>query len=278
MVERITITIGKPLLERIDKMVDKKNIKNRSHAIETLLHRSLSKTDITTAIIMAGGKGTKLRPITYEIPKALIPIHGRPVLEHQINLLKKFDIRNIVVSLSEQHEKVREYFGNGSKFGVNIEYIVEKKPLGPLGALSLARDYIKNTFIVMNGDTLMNLNIAEIYDFHKKEGKLATIVLRTGEKTETFGVVRLSGNDVLEFVEKPSSKAAPSRHINIGFYIMEPDVLKHLHKAKVMTDDLFSRLAKLKQVSGYVHDYETYDVSTPEGFERAIKSWKIPVA
>src|SRR3989344_6999623 len=137
MVERVTITIEKDLLERIDKLVDKRSVKNRSHAVETLIRRSLSKTDITTAIIMAGGKGTKLRPITYEIPKALVPIKGRPILEHQINLLKKFDIRTIIVSLGDHYEKVREYFGNGSRFGVNIEYIVEKEPLGPFGALNM---------------------------------------------------------------------------------------------------------------------------------------------
>src|SRR3989344_6646984 len=128
MVERVTITLKHDMLKRLDKTVDRRNVRNRSHAIEILLSRALSRTDMDTALILAGGEGVNLRPITYEIPKPLIPINGRPILEHQIRMLKKYDIRNLVISVGHMKEKVMEHFGNGSNFGVSIEYITENKP------------------------------------------------------------------------------------------------------------------------------------------------------
>ena len=144
MVERVTITLKSDILKRLDKMVDKRNVRNRSHAIETLLSKAFSKTDIETALILAGGEGVNLRPITYEMPKAMIPINGRPIMEHQIEMLKKYDIRNLVISVGHMKEKVMEHFGNGSKSGVNIEYIIEDKPFGTAGCIGPAMQFIRS--------------------------------------------------------------------------------------------------------------------------------------
>src|SRR3972149_10373743 len=154
MVSRVTITIKPDLLKKLDKMVDKKSIRNRSHAVESLLVRALNKVEIDSALIMAGGDAVNLRPITHEIPKALIPIKGRPILEHQLNVLKKFDIRNIFVSVNHMHDKIRERFGNGSSLGVNINYLVEEKPLGTAGSLSLLK--ARGTVAMLNVDTLIS--------------------------------------------------------------------------------------------------------------------------
>jgi len=130
MVDRVTITIKKDILRRIDSMVDGNDIRNRSHAIENLLTKSLVKTGLDTALIMAGGEGVNLRPITYEIPKPLIPIRGKPILEHQLNLLKKHDVTNVILSVNYMNDKIRGYFGDGRRFGVDITYIEEENQMG----------------------------------------------------------------------------------------------------------------------------------------------------
>lgn len=270
MVERITITIKNDILKKIDKMIDKRDVKSRSHAVESLLLKAINKTDLNTALILAGGSGTRLRPITYEIPKPMIPIHGRPILEYQINLLRKYDIRNILLSVGNMHEKVREYFGNGSRFGVNITYLIEEKPMGNIYPLYLARNFIKNAFIVMNVDTLMNPDIPEIFDFHKKQSTLATILLVLKEMPRG-GIVVMKGNHITRFVEKPKTTAA--NLINAGFYIFEPEVLSLVKKKGFIEEILFPSLAMRKQLSGFVHDGKIFDIGTNEGYEKAIKEW-----
>jgi len=215
-----------------------------------------------------------LRPITYEIPKPLIPIDGRPILEHQINMLKKFDIRNIVLSVGPMHEKIREHFGNGSRFEVNIEYIIEEKPLGTAGSLRFMKDYTKNTFMMINVDTLMNPKIPDIYNFHKKENKIATLLLTTMGNPQDFGVVRMHGNHVIEFMEKPTLNKVPSHLLNAGLAIFEIEVVKNITKRRFMIQELFRNLAKKKQVSGFLHDGYIFDIGTQEGYANAIKDWK----
>ncbi|MFH0832234.1 MAG: sugar phosphate nucleotidyltransferase [Candidatus Aenigmatarchaeota archaeon] len=271
MVERVTITIKNDILKKLDRMIDKRNIKSRSHAVESLLLRAMSKTDINTALILAGGTGARLRPMTYEIPKPMITIHGRPILEYQISMLRRYDIRNILLSVGSMHEKVKEYFGNGSKFGVNITYLTEEKPMGTAYPLYLARDYIKDTFIAMNVDTLMNPDIYEILNFHKKQSTLATILLVLTENPRG-GVAAMKGNHITKFIENPRT-SGPSL-INAGFYILEPDVLNLVHNGKGLIEEtLFPKLARENQLSGFVHDGKIFDVGSNEGYEKAIKEW-----
>ena len=267
MVKRITITIKPDVLRQIDDMVDGRNIRNRSHAIEELLSKSLSSS-VRMALILAGGIGAKLRPITYELPKAMIPVHGRPMLEHQILLFRKYGIKDIVVSLGHMHEKVQEHFGG--KWG--ITYLVEKKALGTAGALYAARDLIKDTFIVSNVDTLLSPNIPEIIEFHRRQGKVATMLLTTSEHTNKVGVARMRGNSITEFVEKPTH--AESKLVNAGLYIFEPGIKRFLKKRGTLEKVVFPILAHRSQLAGYVYDGAVFDVGFLEGYERAIKLWK----
>ncbi|MDI6721167.1 MAG: sugar phosphate nucleotidyltransferase [Candidatus Aenigmarchaeota archaeon] len=269
MIERVTITLKHDMLKRLDKMVDKRTVRNRSHAVETLLSKALTKTDIDTALILAGGEGVNLRPITYEIPKPLIPINGRPMLEHQIQMLKKYDIRNLIVSVGYMKERIIEYFGNGSKFGMNIEYIIEDKPFGSAGCLIPAKDLLRNDFIMLNVDTLMNPDIYDMYEFHRRQGTIGSMLLSTSPDTRNFGVVKIRGNIVTSFTEKP--KKSHSNIINAGLYIFKPEVVKFVTKQKFMMWDLLNRLVKENQLSGYVYDGFVADVGTYEGYEKAIK-------
>lgn len=271
--ERVTITVKSDLLKRLDSMIDKKNVRNRSHAVEGLLIKALHKVDLDTVVIMAGGEAAHLRPITYEIPKAMIPIRGRPILEHQIEMLKKYDIRNIILSVGHLHERIRDHFGDGSRFGVNIEYLVEAEPLGSAGPLALLKGRIKKTFAVLNVDTLMNPDLAGMYDFHKAQNSPATLLLSSTHGPEAFGVVRVSGNKIIEFIEKPK-KNVQSPIISSGFHILEPEILDHIPKRRFMISELFAKLAKQGKLAGFLHDGNTYDVGSREGYERAIREWK----
>lgn len=273
MVERVTITIKKDMLRRIDSMIDKREIRNRSHAIENLLAKSLSKTGLDTALVMAGGEGAHLRPITYEIPKPLIPIRGKPILEHQINLLRRHDITNILLSVDYMSHKIKDHFGDGKRFGVDITYIVEDKPMGTAGPISLAKDYISKSFLFLNVDTLMDPNIYEMYEFHRKQRKLATVLLTTVDDPTRYGVVKMRGSQILKFIEKPRTKA-PSKLINAGLCVFDQSVVSMVPKRKMMVEELFSRLSKEEQLVGFLHDGITFDVGTAQGYEKAIKEWK----
>lgn len=272
MVERVTITVKQDVLKRLDNMVDRRNIRNRSHAIEVMLSRAFGKTDIDTALILAGGEGVNLRPITYEIPKPLIPINGRPILEHQIRMLKKYDIRNLVVSVGYMKEKVMEHFGNGSNFGVSIEYIAEDKPFGTAGCLMPAKELIRNRFVMVNVDTLLNPDLYEMHEFHKSQGTLATVLLSTSSETKNYGVAKMRGNRVVHFKEKPARST--SNIINAGLCIFEPGVSDYVTRQKFMIEELFNRLARDGQLSGYVYDGMVLDAGSHDGYERAIRAMK----
>ncbi len=271
MTERITITIKKDLLANIDSTIDKKSIKNRSHAVEKLLLESMAKNQLNTVLVVAGGNDAKLGPITHEIPKPLIPIQKKPVLEHQLLMLKRSGIKHVIVSLGHRHEDVIKHFGNRWN-DIDISYIVEQKPMGTAWCLARAKDYIDSSFGMLNVDTLVNPDIQGMYTFHKSHGSLCTLLLRTSPDTKGFGAVVMHGNRVVDFIEKPKNVA--TNLISIGFYIMEPEVMDLIPKKKFMIEQFFSMLAKRNQIAGFMHDKMSYDISTPECYERAIKFWK----
>jgi len=271
-IKRVTITVRPDLLKKLDRMIDGNEVRNRSHAVEQLILRGMTKTELTTAVIMAGGDGAKLRPITYEIPKPLIPVKGRPVLEHQINMLKSYDIRNLIIAAGSNYGKVSEAFGNGARLGVRIEYIPENRPLGNIGALGMMKERIKDTFAVLNVDALINPDIAQMYNFHKKEGRLATVLVASVNDPRDYGVVKMRGSQVIEFESRPDQ--TKSNLVDASFYIFEPAVLKYIKDGRVMIKDLFRTLIKEGQLSGFVYDGFLFDVATHEGYEKAIKEWR----
>ncbi len=275
MKERISITIDKELVKTIDGKVDGYKIKNRSHAIELLLARALKVHVPRKAIILAGGKGTRLRPLTYEIPKALIPVQGKTLTEHLFDLFKKYGITDIVLSVGHMGDKIKDHFGNGTKFGLKIVYVEEKESLGTAGPLRLGKDMLSETFICTNGDELKDIDLAEMYKFHKHSKALVTIALTTVEDPSAYGVARLSGNRILEFVEKPSKEKAPSKLINSGLYIIEPEVISMIPQGFAMLEkDIFPKLAEQGKLFGYPFSGQWFDTGTMERYEKAIKEWK----
>ncbi len=275
MKERVTLTLDEDLLKQIDLKIDGHKIKNRSHAIELFLMQALGNNKPKKAIIMAGGKGTRLKPITHEIPKPLVPLHDKPILQHTIDLLRKYGIKEIIISVGYKADKIKEYFGNGRRFGVNIIYVEEDEPLGTGGPLRLAKEFLTDTFVMCNADELKNIDLFDMYMFHKQNKGKATIALTTVEDPSAFGVAKLKGNKIVEFIEKPKKGTEPSKLINSGLYIMEPEAIDLVKPGKSMVEiDVFPRIAKEGKLFGYPFSGQWFDTGTMERYEIAIKEWK----
>lgn len=270
-IERVTITIDKELLARIDNSVDGKEVRNRSHAIESLVMKALQSVKLDTVLLLAGGATVTLGK--EKIPKVMVPVHGVPILAHQIAMLRKYDIRHIVIAAGNATEIIRSYFGDGNSFGVRIEYLEEKSELGSAGAIGLLKGKAHGTFAVMNADTLMNPDIAGMVAFHKAQKIEGTILLSSTHTPEAFGVVRVNGNKIVEFIERPKQDMQSSL-ISAGFYVFEPAVLAQIPKKHFTSGELFRKLIKQQQLAGFLHDGYTYDVGTEEGYSRALKEWK----
>lgn len=274
---RLTITLRKDLLRQIDRTIDGTEIRNRSHAIEALLTRAVqSRTKL--AVILAGGEGIKMRPLTYEIPKPMIPIKSRPLMEYTIDLIKKAGIQKIIVSLGSKGKMIRDHFGDGRRFGIEIIYSEEEKPLGTAGPLRQAANVLKDEpFFVLYGDILADINLAAIEDFHRENQALATMVLTSVLKSTAYGVVELDGSQVRRFSEEPfPGKGAAAGLTNAGIYIFEPEILNYIPKTgKAMLEDIFPTLIKAKELYGYLFSGQWFDLTTPKEYEKAIKEWGI---
>lgn len=227
------------------------------------------------AVILAGGKGTRLRPLTNTIPKALLPVHGKTLTEHLFDLFLKYDITEIVLSVGHLKEKIMDYFGDGKRFGVHITYIEEKEPLGTAGPLLLAKEYLRETFIACNGDELKEIDIAEMAKVHNNHKALATLALTSVQDPQHYGVAKLHGNRILMFVEKPAPGTEPSKLINSGFYIMEPEVLNYIPEGFAMLEtNVFPQLANDGKLFGYPFHGQWFDTGTMERYERAKQHWR----
>ncbi|MBN2052047.1 nucleotidyltransferase family protein [Candidatus Woesearchaeota archaeon] len=275
MKERITLTIDKEILGRVDQSVNGADVKNRSHAVELLLTKAFGENKPSKAIILAGGKGTRMKPMTNFLPKPMLRIQDKPILEHNIELLKKHGIKDVIVSIGYRGEQIKEHFGDGSQFGVNISYIEEEEPMGTAGPLNLLKGKINDTFILMNGDELKEIDLEDMFMFHRKNKSTATIALTTVEDPSSYGVAVMNGNKVMTFVEKPSKENAPSKLISAGLYILEPEVIKSVPEGfSMMENDVFPKLASNDKLLGYIFAGQWFDTGTPERFSKAEREWQ----
>lgn len=202
------------------------------------------------AIIMAGGEGSRLRPLTCGRPKPMVPVLNRPVMSHIVELLKEHGINDIGVTLQYQPEVIKDYFGNGSKFGVNMRYFVEKSPLGTAGSVKNAGSFLDQTFLVISGDALTDLELSQALEFHRKKGAMATLVLTRVECPLEYGVVITNSDGrITQFLEKPGWGEVFSDTVNTGIYVLEPEALDYFASGEKFdfSKDLFPLLLKDKQ-------------------------------
>jgi len=218
------------------------------------------------AVILVGGPGTRLQPLTFIVPKSLVPVLNRPVMEHMIAYLKQFGVEDIILTLSYLPDAIRSHFGDGSDFGVRLTYCLEKEPLGTAGAVKNAASYLDGTFIVLNGDIFTEMDLAEMYAFHRKNKARATIALTWVDNPNAFGVVETDNQyKVQRFIEKPAPGTATTNWINAGTYILEPEALDYIpaNRHYMFEKGLFPRLLDAGEpVFGYTYRGYWLDMGT----------------
>jgi len=178
------------------------------------------------AIILVGGEGLRLRPLTCNVPKPMVPIVNKPFLEHMLDNLGKHHIDEVILAICYLPERIQSHFGDGSAFGLKLIYAVEQSPLGTGGAVKNAEEFLDDTFLVFNGDIFSDLDLTDMVRFHRQSKARATIALTPVEDPSAYGVVELDAQRrVKRFIEKPSREMVESNLINAGAYVLEPEVL-----------------------------------------------------
>ena len=183
------------------------------------------------AVIMAGGYGTRLKPLTNELPKPMVPIIDKPIIHYIIKTLKKYGITDIIVTLGYKPERIIDYLGDGSSFGVSVRYSVEKIPLGTAGGVKQISNMIDGTFVVISGDALTNIELDGMMSYHMTHGKLITMAVKEMDDVSGFGVVRCEDDGtVTSFIEKPTH--SQDKLVNTGIYILEKRVFDYIPDGK----------------------------------------------
>lgn len=225
------------------------------------------------AVVMAGGEGTRLRPLTSNLPKPMINVANRPVMEYILLLLKRHGIEEVVVTLHFLPQLIRHYFSSGKDFGMAIKYVTEEEPLGTAGGVKNAERYLDDTFIVISGDALTDFNLTHIIEFHKKKKALITIALKEVENPLEFGIVITEKDGKIEkFLEKPGWGGVFSNTVNTGIYVIEPEVLNYIPTDRPFdfSKDLFPKLLEEKKpLYGYVADGYWCDIGDLEQYRKA---------
>jgi dTDP-glucose pyrophosphorylase len=215
-----------------------------------------------TVVIMAGGMGRRLMPHTKLVPKPMVMISGKPMLEHIINRCKAEGFTNFVISIHHLGHIIEEYFQFGERFGVNIEYIKESSPLGTAGSLSLLQPKPTSPFVVTNGDVITNLRYGELVDFHNRQSAMATMAIRVHEWQNPFGVVETSGIEITGFREKPIVVS----HINAGIYVFSPEALSELKESECCDIPEFFERIRIRggRTLAYPMHEPWHDIGRPE--------------
>lgn len=229
---------------------------------------------LDTAVILAGGLGERLRPLTDQTPKPLLLIKNKPIVEHVIENLKNHGVKNIILSIGYKADRIKEHFGDGSKLGVNISYCVEDEPLGTGGAIKLATTGINQPVFVVWGDNLMDVNYKNLYETYLRNKTPVTMVLTPREDVENFGVAKLENEKVISFTEKPKREEAPSNLINAGAIVLEPDKLTILPEGKSSIEyDFYEKLAP-GEITAYVHRGQWFPTDTLEKYQHACEEFR----
>lgn len=227
------------------------------------------------ALFLAGGLGTRLKPITDNLPKPMVPIMGKPLLERNIEKLKRHGVDEILLSTCYKPEIIKNYFGDGSKLGVKISYITEDEPLGTAGAIRNAAKYIDDTFLVFNADILSDIDISEMLRLHMERGARATIAVTRVANPSAYGVIEHDENGfVTAFREKPKPHETRSNLINAGTYIFEPEILDEIPAGRAVSVERETYPLLLQK--GYriaIYDRCSYwlDLGTPGKYLKAHK-------
>ena len=234
---------------------------------------------IKKAFILAGGEGTRLRPLTYEIAKPLVPVKGKPVLQWNLELCKLFGVEEVVLALGYKAAQIKERFGNGEGLGLKLHYNVEDEFLGTAGALKFAEQHFKGAdkFIMMNGDECKNIDFESLNKVFDANSAGAAIALTEIEYSKAGGLVRLDGEKIVGWDEHPKGEAeAGTKLINAGAYILSPQVLDYIPEGKMVSIEAntFPKMIEEEKVFGLKCVSQFFQTDTFERYEKAIFGWK----
>lgn len=223
------------------------------------------------AIILSAGEGSRMRPLTLTKPKTMLPVAGKPIIQHNIESLRENGITDILLIVRYKEQIVRDYFGDGSEFGVNITYARQKDFLGTANAISYGRDFIHESLIVLNGDIILDEDVIhDIIDEYVEEQPDTLMLLTEVEDPSAFGVVEMDGKNIISIIEKPSLEEAPSNLINAGIYVFNEDIFAKIDKTEMsergeyeITDSVTMQIEEGKEVIGLQTDKDWIDVGRP---------------
>ena len=225
------------------------------------------------AVVMAGGEGTRLRPLTSNQPKPMVPIVGKPCMEHIVELLKRHGFEDVIVTVAFLPQAIRSYFGSGETLGVDIGYSVEESPLGTAGSVKRAAGRLDDTFLVISGDALCDVDLTGLVEAHREKQASVTIGLKSVENPLEFGIVVTDEDGRVErFLEKPSWGQVFSDTINTGIYVLEPEVLKHIPQDRPydFSKELFPLLLEMgRPIYGHVFDGYWQDIGNLDQYRQA---------
>ena len=225
------------------------------------------------AILLAGGKGTRLRPLTLNTPKPIVPIFNRPFLMYQLDQLRQVpEITEVILSLNYQPRRIEETFGDGEALGIKISYAVEPQPLGTGGAIKFSAQTVQDSVIVLNGDVLQQIDLQAVIARHRAAKAKATIVLTPVDNPSAYGLVETDADgNVQRFLEKPGQDEITTNNINAGVYVLEPDTLDRIpdNEAYSIERQYFpSLVANGETFVAYVNDGYSIDIGTPEKYRQ----------
>jgi NDP-sugar pyrophosphorylase family protein len=223
------------------------------------------------ALLLVGGQGTRLRPLTIHAPKSIVPIFNRPFLHYQLDLIKQVpEIDEVILSLNYQPQRIEEIFGDGRDSGIRIRYVVEPTPLGTAGAVRYAAEGLTETLVVFNGDVLTQVDLAGLIAFHRDRQARATIVLTPVDNPTAYGLVETDrARNVRRFLEKPKLEDVTCNTINAGIYVLEPETLSRIPKGVAWSIERSFFPSFIEQGETFVASiYDDYwiDIGTPEKY------------
>jgi dTDP-glucose pyrophosphorylase len=271
--DAVTAPIGTPrelikqlMLDRQVAQVPLLDLEGKPSELLTLNELQPDATAPVRAVIMAGGFGTRLRPLTDELPKPMLPVGGRPLIELVVDQLRDAGVRDVNISTHYKPEKIVQHFGDGEKFGVEVKYITEDRPLGTAGALGLL-ERTDRPLLVLNGDVLTGIDYRAMMDFHREQQAELTVAVRKYEVTVPYGVVENNGTLVQRLREKPTFDF----FVNAGIYVLQPTALDQIraNERTDMTDVIQRLVAEEKAVVSFpIHEY-WLDIGQPGDYEQA---------
>ncbi len=217
------------------------------------------------AIVLCGGKGTRLRPYTYTIPKPMLPLGKKPILQYVLASLKRAGVDEAYLAVGYLHEQIKDYFKDGKQLGMKINYSIEKSEMGTAGSILPLAGKMDGAFVVMMGDHLSSLDIAAVIAAHKKSGNIATIALNKKGVPLEYGVADLDANgNIARFREKPIVE----NHVNTGVYVFEPEIFKYIKPGEDFANNVFPRLLESKKkIGGFVFTDYWLDIGRTTDYE-----------